>query len=147
MHKAWIIGPMIGAASVLFVQHSLSEWGGSYYVTDIALYFRENGASFISARRAVSDRLFDPYSAKFNEMQYVSTSNAQIVCGSVNSKNRMGAYIGMQSFAYDTVRRFAVFRSDDKEMPQYKYLVDICESKAGSLSPEEALILERLKKK
>jgi len=63
------------------------------------------------AKRAVMDVLTDPESARFKNVRYVS--DAKIVCGQVNSKNRMGGYIGFIPF---TVEAGEVF-IDDGEGP------------------------------
>ncbi|QYC10588.1 hypothetical protein [Brevundimonas nasdae] len=47
-----------------------------------------------AARDAVTASLFDPYSAK---LRYLATT-PKAVCGVVNAKNRMGAYVGETAF-------------------------------------------------
>ncbi|WP_297835062.1 hypothetical protein [Thermomonas sp.] len=53
----------------------------------------------VRAIRLVKQALIDPDSAKFDQVRYISRSGA--VCGGVNSKNRMGGYVGMIAFIVD----------------------------------------------
>lgn len=48
-----------------------------------------------NAQDAVAYNLLDPDSAKFRE---VRTTDTGAVCGQVNGKNRMGAYVGFKDF-------------------------------------------------
>lgn len=52
------------------------------------------GCAEAEAKNEVRKALIDPGSAEFNS---VSTKNG-IVCGLVNSKNRMGGYVGFRGF-------------------------------------------------
>ena len=57
-------------------------------------------------KNALVDRAFDPDSVKFRNLVWknpIDKSGRQIVvlCGEVNSKNRMGGYIGFQKFYSD----------------------------------------------
>ncbi|SDS41792.1 hypothetical protein [Pseudomonas prosekii] len=54
-----------------------------------------------SAFNLVSEKLKDPDSAKFGPtVRHVVTGNEHAVCGTVNSKNGFGGYVGMKRFAY-----------------------------------------------
>lgn len=46
--------------------------------------------------KAVRDRLFDPASAEFRNVR--TGSRIDVWCGEVNSKNRMGGYVGWRAF-------------------------------------------------
>ncbi|MBX7497235.1 hypothetical protein K3172_15350 [Qipengyuania sp. 6B39] len=48
-----------------------------------------------NAQDAVAYNLLDPDSAKFRE---VRTTDTGAVCGQINGKNRMGAYVGFKNF-------------------------------------------------
>lgn len=50
------------------------------------------------AKQAVSEQLLDPSSAQFRNVQ----SRGESVCGEVNAKNKMGAYVGFKRFVVDT---------------------------------------------
>lgn len=52
-------------------------------------------AQIDSARRALDDQLLDFRSARFRDV----TGNGYVLCGKVNAKNRVGAYIGWMPFA------------------------------------------------
>ncbi|MGN6422574.1 MAG: hypothetical protein ACTHLA_04600 [Asticcacaulis sp.] len=51
------------------------------------------------ARSAISKMLIDPSSGKFT---YINKSK-NAICGTVNAKNRMGAYTGSSLFIYDAI--------------------------------------------
>lgn len=50
------------------------------------------------AKKAASDLLIDPSSAQFRSVQAVTNG----VCGEINGKNRMGAYVGFTRFVFDS---------------------------------------------
>jgi len=50
------------------------------------------------AKKAVREQLVDPDSAEFRNMVSVSDG---LVCGEVNSKNRMGGYAGYEKLIYE----------------------------------------------
>lgn len=52
---------------------------------------------YVQAKSKVKEQLIDPYSAQFENMV---TKNG-VVCGTVNSKNLMGAYTGPRGFIVD----------------------------------------------
>jgi len=49
--------------------------------------------------------LIDPFSTEFRDLRHHADSTTEIWCGQLNSRNRMGAFVGWQSFAI-TVRPF-----------------------------------------
>ena len=55
------------------------------------------GCGNAKAETAVRDLLIDPESAQFSD---VVTKN-DVTCGFVNSKNRMGGYVGRTAFLYE----------------------------------------------
>jgi len=63
------------------------------------------------ARSAFDERLFDYPSARFRE----TYGNGFLICGKVNAKNRLGAFIGW--------KRFALFAKRDDE-PATLYVED-----------------------
>jgi hypothetical protein len=66
-----------------------------------------NDARNRKAEEAVRYQLIDGDSAKFREVRMVG----EAVCGEVNAKNRMGAYIGFEPFAFTDGT--ALIASDD----------------------------------
>lgn len=65
------------------------------------------------ARQITSQNLFDPYSAQFTDLKKIDTDIGFVVCGSVNAKNRMGAYVGAKRFIYEDVIKLAIIESED----------------------------------
>ena len=64
------------------------------------------------ARDILSDTLFDADTAKLRNIRsdtdHLHKTDAKILCGEVNSKNRMGAYVGFHRFLVVPGERFAV---------------------------------------
>ena len=56
------------------------------------------GGSEEKAKRAVTEQLIDPVSAQFRNVHSLGES----VCGEVNAKNKMGAYVGFVRFVVST---------------------------------------------
>ena len=56
------------------------------------------GTSEEKAKRAVTEQLIDPTSAQFRNVHSLGES----VCGEVNGKNKMGAYVGFRRFVVST---------------------------------------------
>ena len=54
----------------------------------------------IDARMAVSDRLRDPNSARFEGVFVSRSSGLPVVCGQVNAKNAFGGYAGAKPFYF-----------------------------------------------
>ncbi|WP_313486487.1 hypothetical protein [Atlantibacter hermannii] len=50
-----------------------------------------------AVEKAITDKLKDPYSAKFKHSQFISNGNGEY-CGYVNSKNSYGGYVGNTPF-------------------------------------------------
>lgn len=57
-------------------------------------------ASIHEAERAVATQLSDPESAQFRNERVEKGPNGAIVCGEVNSRNRLGGYAGFSRFGY-----------------------------------------------
>lgn len=58
-----------------------------------------DAAALAKVRRALDDQLFDYPSARFREVYFTPTPSGDVlVCGEVNAKNRMGAFIGWKGF-------------------------------------------------
>lgn len=72
-----------------------------------------------NARAAVSRLLFAPASAEFGLLRSVRANRARYVCGSVNAKDRSGAYAGHRAFVYTVAIDFA--RIDDNEQIAQKH--------------------------
>jgi hypothetical protein len=62
-------------------------------------------AEISDARQRVTHDLLDADSAKFRDERVVKRPSGDLVCGEVNSKNRMGAYVGFAPYAFDTKKR------------------------------------------
>src|SRR4051794_39675118 len=52
------------------------------------------------AKNQLGKYLFDPYSAQYEDVRKIDTDIGEMVCGLVNAKNRMGAYVGRKPFYY-----------------------------------------------
>lgn len=82
-----------------------------------------------SAQDAVAYNLIDPDSAKFRE---VRTTDVGAVCGQVNGKNRMGAYVGFKDFVafenggeWDT--RIVDLNDDSLGSVHYRRYLEACD--------------------
>lgn len=53
-------------------------------------------ALLADARRAFNESLFDYPSARFREVR----ANQSVLCGNVNAKNQLGAYVGWRPFVF-----------------------------------------------
>jgi hypothetical protein len=62
---------------------------------------------FAAAKAAMSRKLTDPESARFTDL-FKSSGATPVVCGMVNSKNRMGGYAGATGFVYIPAENLAV---------------------------------------
>jgi hypothetical protein len=61
------------------------------------------------ARQGLADTLFDAASARFSDLRVVpAPKNEEVLCGRVNAKNKIGAYIGFKRFLYVRKDGFAV---------------------------------------
>ena len=57
--------------------------------------------TFLEARKAITNILRDPDSAKFGKIfKGRGLSGKQTICGEVNAKNKFGGYTGMTPFVY-----------------------------------------------
>jgi hypothetical protein len=54
----------------------------------------------IEAKRAIDALLHDPFSARYYEVTVVQFETRTYVCGTVNSKNAFGAYVGRRPFIH-----------------------------------------------
>jgi hypothetical protein len=92
-----VLGMMFPHQASLIVSGSLRE---AFWPSDEA-----------KARAAVQQILVDPPSAQFYAVHSVLASAGTYVCGSVNSRDRAGVYVGHREFVYDVAREFV--RIDD----------------------------------
>ena len=66
------------------------------------------------AEEAVRYGLDDPASGNFRNERVVGPAGQGIVCGEVNAKNRLGAYVGFRPFAYwPATKRASVLPEED----------------------------------
>ena len=63
----------------------------------VALLASLSACNDSKAETAVKDLLIDPESAQFSDV----VTNGSTTCGFVNSKNRMGGYVGRTAFLYE----------------------------------------------
>jgi hypothetical protein len=56
------------------------------------------GAELVPIKVAILDQLIDPNSALFTHVFATRMAKAVVVCGLVNSKNRLGGYVGAMPF-------------------------------------------------
>ena len=54
------------------------------------------------ARRALETSLYDAESARFAELRKVGSGSNETICGLVNAKNRIGAFVGFRRFIHLT---------------------------------------------
>jgi hypothetical protein len=66
---------------------------------DLAAQPNSDLAQFISAAKAsIAYDLFDPSAAQFRNLFVSERGAVRVLCGEVNGKNRMGAYVGFRRF-------------------------------------------------
>jgi hypothetical protein len=75
------------------------------------------GDEFDRAKRAMLRKLTDPESARWGEL----FRSGPVVCGKVNSKNRMGGYVGMTGFVYFPTQDKAIKLYTGTSDPEYTY--------------------------
>ena len=71
------------------------------------------------ARDVLSDHLYDAESARFRGLAAIDSyekdgKSERIICGQVNAKNRLGAYIGFRNFIVSRDARFGVVDPQSK---------------------------------
>ena len=71
-------------------------------------------SSIEEAEIAIERTLYDPYTARFGRLKLVQNSLGEFVCGTVNSKNRIGSNIGVRRFAYNIGTGQIMVPPDDK---------------------------------
>lgn len=67
---------------------------------DIGVKIYERLALQSRAKDSVSEHLADPYSAQFEHLRNVHRAPETAVCGTVNAKNALGAYVGQHRFIF-----------------------------------------------
>jgi hypothetical protein len=75
------------------------------------------------AKRIVSSSLIDPNSAQFRNL----VVNGEDVCGEVNAKNKMGAFVGFTRFVVDIIGD-AAFMEEDFDYSDLMSADDLCSS-------------------
>lgn len=144
MRGGWILGPFIGAGMAIIAVYAIGEHRARGAIDDLLLYVKPDGRFYIAAKDAIYERLFDPYTAKFGKFWSSQVAGRLLICGTVNSKNRMGAYIGMQIFAYDTISHSLIFKDDVGERVRFKEDYDQCEKSQYELTADELKILQKI---
>jgi hypothetical protein len=87
------------------------------------IWYARYGKPIADAKDTVKEKLVDPRSAEFKNVRATATGN---VCGEVNSKNRMGGYVGFKHFWVFTsgAHRNVLLDSDTLDVAQ-----QLCEGK------------------
>ena len=100
------------------------------------------GTSEEKAKRAVTEQLIDPTSAQFRNVHSLGES----VCGEVNGKNKMGAYVGFRRFVVSTSTYDAQIDSefDDADLMSARDLCTQASSNEYSSSATTMSICERV---
>lgn len=111
IRNALIAAGVTGAAAVLLIGAEI--WDGSSRVTS-------------EAQAAVKVRLSDPQSAQFTKVFVVGEKGDRVVCGMVNSRNRMGGYAGPVLFAYQELIRHAVVIDEPWHIKHHTELFGRC---------------------
>lgn len=72
------------------------------------------------ARQGLANTLFDAESARFADLRVVSApKDEEVICGQVNAKNKVGAYVGFKRFIYVRKDGFAVVElGQDAKIPE-----------------------------
>jgi hypothetical protein len=77
---------------------------------------------FSKAKQAILRKLTDPESARWGEFYRSAEPDANgLVCGAVNSKNRMGGYAGMKALVYWPQQNKAIMMYTGRVDPEYDY--------------------------
>lgn len=76
--------------------------------------------AFAPAKVLLQRKMVDPESARFTDLFKVQTSSeGDVVCGIVNSKNRMGGYVGGKGFIFEPrLSRATIMATGDSD-PDY----------------------------
>ena len=74
---------------------------------------------FAAAKTAMRQKLNDPDSARFDDLFKVTTDTGEAVCGLVNSKNRMGGYVGNTGFIFEKSLNRATLLFSGANDPDY----------------------------
>lgn len=74
------------------------------------------GSSRAKAHDAIKNLLFDPDSAQFRNEETASDGS---VCGEVNSKNRMGGYVGFTRFVYVASMQSVMVSTGEPDFSEY----------------------------
>lgn len=127
MKRRWLfVGSMLVTAAAV---------GGFYVWTQWPIWRVE---------RVVADAMIDPTSVLFRGVTVVDG----IACGQVNSKNRMGAYVGFTDFAIDVSGALLISPTDSfdgstvgKSVSQMKTMLKEAEGRLALLTRIEALCL------
>lgn len=71
-------------------------FAGALAILTVTWYYFASYRPMSLATDRVAEELLDPESAKFRNVRIVGNA----VCGEVNGKNKLGGYVGYQSFIY-----------------------------------------------
>jgi hypothetical protein len=76
---------------------------------------------FGSAKAAMTRKLTDPESARFTDLFRVATPDeGEVICGMVNSKNRMGGYAGVRGFIFHKNKNLATLMLSGGSDSEYR---------------------------
>src|SRR6266404_1589196 len=79
-----------------------------------------------NAKAQLGKFLFDPYSAQYEDVREIKTEIGAMVCGLVNAKNRMGAYVGRKPFYYTSINEEVVVISNNSDAFVYSSFSKYC---------------------
>lgn len=83
------------------------------------------------AHNEVEKLLYDDGSAKFrnDRVLFVPPTQDKIVCGEVNAKNRLGAYVGFTPYVVENLDRFPVAKFSSESASDIKITCSLGKSK------------------
>lgn len=85
----------------------------------LAMYYVPQYWAIRSAKIEAEQRLIDPTSHLFRDIEYHSAvireDKRSFVCGYINAKNRMGAYTGFTGFIYSVTNKSIFHEPDDND--------------------------------
>lgn len=129
----FLLGIIIGIFGTLATTMITSTPAGSIWLRYVQTAMT-GGVDHANAQREVSKNLFDPFTAQFDDLRTVSHNNREYVCGYVNAKNRMGAYIGKHQFVYDTLIGISFVDDGSDDAKALKTFFEPCRADSAKLS-------------
>ena len=120
------LGVLLGSLGTIAIQTFVDIPEAVKQLAELPAMITPQGQLFAQAKAAVTPMLIDPYSAKFEAFREVDTPYGTAVCGLVNAKNRMGAYIGRSRFVYLAAGGTTEIEGTDKEKDRSVF-IEVCD--------------------